>query len=42
MLREDLSVLVPEDISKAVLFFASEQSSGCTAQNYVIDGGIVN
>ena len=35
-------MLVPEDISKAVLFFASEQSSGCTAQNYVIDGGIVN
>ena len=35
-------MLIPEDISKAVLFFASEQSSGCTAQNYVIDGGIVN
>ena len=35
-------MLMPEDISKAVLFFASEQSSGCTAQNYVIDGGIVN
>ena len=35
-------MLVPEDIAKAVLFFASEQSSGCTAQNYVIDGGIVN
>ena len=23
-------------------FFASDQSSGCTAQNYVIDGGIVH
>ena len=35
-------MLVPEDISKAVLFFASDQISGCTAQNYVIDGGIVH
>ena len=35
-------MLVPEDISKAVLFFASDQSSGCTAQNYVVDGGIVH
>jgi len=35
-------MLVPDDIAKAVLFFASDQSSGCTAQNYVIDGGIVN
>ena len=35
-------MLVPSDISKAVLFFASDQSSGCTAQNYVIDGGVVN
>ena len=35
-------MLIPEEISKAVLFFASEQSSGCTAQNYIIDGGIVN
>ena len=35
-------MLVPDDISKAVLFFASDQSSGCTAQNYVVDGGIVN
>ena len=31
-------MLTPEDIAKAVLFFASDQSSGCTAQNYVIDG----
>jgi len=35
-------MLQPEDISKTVLFFASDQSSGCTAQNYVVDGGIVN
>ncbi len=35
-------MLVPSDISKAVLFFASDQSSGCTAQNYVVDGGVVN
>ena len=35
-------MLTPEDIAKPVLFFASDQSSGCTAQNYVIDGGVVN
>ena len=35
-------MLEPNDIAKPVLFFASEQSSGCTAQNYVVDGGIVN
>ncbi|MDA9748866.1 SDR family oxidoreductase [Pelagibacteraceae bacterium] len=35
-------MLIPDDISKAVLFFASDQSSGCTAQNYIVDGGIVN
>ena len=35
-------MLKPEDIAKAVLFFASDQSSGCTAQNYVVDGGVVN
>ena len=34
-------LLVPEDISKAVLFFASDESSGCTAQNYIVDGGTV-
>jgi len=33
--------LVPEDISKVVLFFASDESSGCTAQNYIVDGGTV-
>ncbi len=35
-------MLKPDDISKVVLFFASDQSSGCTAQNYVVDAGIVN
>ena len=33
-------MLDPNDISKVVLFFASEQSSGISAQNYVVDGGI--
>ena len=35
-------MLEPNDIAKPVLFFASDQSAGCTAQNYVVDGGIVN
>ena len=34
-------LLEPKDISKMVLFFASDQSSGISAQNYVVDGGIV-
>ena len=34
-------LLIPKDISKIVLFFASDQSSGISAQNYVVDGGIV-
>ena len=34
-------LLNPNDISKTVLFFASDQSSGISAQNYVVDGGIV-
>ena len=34
-------MLKPEDISKVILFFASDQSSGCTSQNYVVDGGVV-
>ena len=33
-------LLNPNDISKTVLFFASDQSSGISAQNYVVDGGI--
>ena len=35
-------MLKPNDIAKTVLFFSSDQSSGCTAQNYVVDGGIVH
>ena len=31
--------LMPADIAKAVLFFASDQSSGCTNQSYVVDNG---
>ena len=31
--------LMPSDISKAVLFFSSNQSSGCTNQSYVVDNG---
>ena len=34
-------LLMPKDISRMVLFFASDQSSGISAQNYVVDGGIV-
>ena len=36
-----LKLLEPNDIAKVVLFFASNQSSGISAQNYVVDGGIV-
>jgi NAD(P)-dependent dehydrogenase (short-subunit alcohol dehydrogenase family) len=31
--------LVPADIARAVLFFAADDSSACTAQSYVVDGG---
>ncbi|HWJ73993.1 MAG TPA: SDR family oxidoreductase [Kaistia sp.] len=31
--------LYPEDIAKPVLFFASDEASGCTNQAYVVDGG---
>jgi NAD(P)-dependent dehydrogenase (short-subunit alcohol dehydrogenase family) len=31
--------LVPEDIARAVLFFAADDSAGCTAQSYVVDAG---
>jgi len=33
--------LVPADIARAVLFFAAEDSGGCTNQSYVVDGGWV-
>jgi NAD(P)-dependent dehydrogenase (short-subunit alcohol dehydrogenase family) len=31
--------LMPSDIAKAVLFFSSNQSSGCTNQSYIVDNG---
>ncbi len=31
--------LVPEDIARAILFLAADDSAGCTAQSYVVDAG---
>jgi NAD(P)-dependent dehydrogenase (short-subunit alcohol dehydrogenase family) len=31
--------LYPPDIARPVLFFASDEAAGCTAQAYVVDGG---
>jgi NAD(P)-dependent dehydrogenase (short-subunit alcohol dehydrogenase family) len=33
--------LMPEDVARLVLFLASEDSSGITGQNFIIDGGWV-
>src|SRR5882724_2475936 len=33
--------LLPEDIARVVLFFASDDSSACTSQSYIVDGGWV-
>ncbi|AXS39219.1 SDR family oxidoreductase [Breoghania sp. L-A4] len=33
--------LVPADIAKSVLFFASDEAGACTNQTYVVDGGWV-
>jgi NAD(P)-dependent dehydrogenase (short-subunit alcohol dehydrogenase family) len=33
--------LVPNDIARVVLFFAADDSGGCTNQNYIVDGGWV-
>jgi NAD(P)-dependent dehydrogenase (short-subunit alcohol dehydrogenase family) len=33
--------LVPDDVARTVLFFASEESGACTNQQYVVDGGWV-
>ena len=32
--------LKPEDVARLVLFLASDQSSGCTKQDFIIDAGI--
>ncbi len=32
--------LEPDDVARMVLFLASEQSAACTAQNFVVDGGL--
>jgi NAD(P)-dependent dehydrogenase (short-subunit alcohol dehydrogenase family) len=33
--------LVPEDVARVVLFFAADDSGGCTSQSYLVDGGWV-
>jgi NAD(P)-dependent dehydrogenase (short-subunit alcohol dehydrogenase family) len=33
--------LLPEDVARMVLFLASDDSSGITSQNHVVDGGWV-
>ena len=33
--------LTPEDLAKSVLFLASEESSGMTCQQIIVDGGWV-
>ena len=33
--------LVPDDIARPVLFFASDESGACTNQSYIVDGGWV-
>ena len=32
--------LKPDDVASLVLFLSSDQSSGCTKQSFVVDGGI--
>ena len=33
--------LIPGDVAQMVLFISSDQSSGCTNQNYIVDAGII-
>jgi D-xylose 1-dehydrogenase len=33
--------ITPEDLARAVLFFASDEASACTNQSYIVDGGWV-
>ena len=32
--------LKPADVARMILFLSSDQSSGCTKQNFIVDGGI--
>ena len=32
--------LMPKDVSNMVLYLASDVSSGCTKQNFIVDAGI--
>jgi len=32
--------LMPKDVSNMVLYLASDASSGCTKQNFIVDAGI--
>jgi NAD(P)-dependent dehydrogenase (short-subunit alcohol dehydrogenase family) len=33
--------LMPDEVARATLFFASDEASACTNQQYVVDGGWV-
>ncbi|MEQ9333419.1 SDR family oxidoreductase [Thalassobaculum sp.] len=33
--------LVPDDVARVVVFFASDEAAACTNQNYIVDGGWV-
>ena len=33
--------IYPDDLARAVLFFASDEASACTNQSYIVDGGWV-
>jgi D-xylose 1-dehydrogenase len=33
--------LMPDDIARVVLFFAADDSSACTNQSHIVDGGWV-
>ena len=33
--------VLPEDVSRMVLYLASDASSGCTKQNFTVDAGLI-
>ena len=33
--------VLPEDVSRMVLYLASDVSSGCTKQNFTVDAGLI-